>query len=605
MHRTFCRALATAVVLALLFPTSAPAATRTGRLTISTTARELVLGQSWTISGIASPAKQVRLQRRTGDTWQTVSTKAVVNDRYRFTWAPPAGSLDYRVVKPPTKRYARGVSDTVRVLVRTPVNVGIAAKPLALTQGERLRFRGTVSRGRAGEPVILQRYSAGAWRPVARDTIDGDRAYRFSVKPAAGTHRYRVFKPPTSALTSAVSQLVTSRVAAPCPPLEAPAGTTAAWFGRPGADGPSRIAEGVRRAVCAAAPGATVEVSLFYVLDEGSRDATRILLALRSLARSRNVTVRFVLERHTDQAASRITDSIEELRQWARVTVCVDGCRSRRDSGIQHNKFVVVSDTLWKVGIDPVVIQSSANWSRSQLRRRYQSAVMIHDDPTLARDYGLRFASLRACGSKGGCAGWNDLAPLGYTIHRRNRIWYDDLPIERGNLGTGRQVTFSPWPVGDPLAERLNSYACVPGHDTVRVAQMFVTTNRADFISALAGLRQRGCDVRVVVSSKEAPNYRPGIRAMREAGLEVSCLPRHHDKFILIDAVGTASLNGPERVLWSGSPNIGENALRRNDESMLEVSSSRLRPSADNERVWERYRDHYRDMAAQDGACFD
>jgi len=69
----------------------------------------------------------------------------------------------------------------------------------------------------------------------------------------------------------------------------------------------------------------------------------------------------------------------------------------QRRSGILHQKFVRVSNTIWRPGTDPVVLASSANWSKRQLRAYWQSAILFANDPALTREFALRFDSMRVC----------------------------------------------------------------------------------------------------------------------------------------------------------------------------------------------------------------
>jgi hypothetical protein len=306
---------------------------------------------------------------------------------------------------------------------------------------------------------------------------------------------------------------------------------------------------------------------------------------------------------------SPLYPTLRELRRFATVVLCDWGCRSEKtveDSGspgIMHHKFVTISDMAWRRGVDPVVVSSSANWSRSQLADHWQSALMVYRDQRLYTHFAEQWRLLAGCAQAGGCGTWsqgNDDASMASF----NGIWYDDpSDLRVGDEGRGSAAAFSPWSGEDPLVTDLHRYGCSAGHGTVRVAHMFVTRGRHRVLDALGRLRRLGCDVDVVLSSTGSELSLEGIELAREAGLDVTCTPRMHDKLVMVDALDPRG--EPEQVVWAGSQSLGGNALRRNEEALLRLSAGDA--SADgretNGHVFRQYAEYWQDMRRQEAPC--
>ena len=255
-----------------------------------------------------------------------------------------------------------------------------------------------------------------------------------------------------------------------------------------------------------------------------------------------------------------------------------------------HHKFVTVSDTRWRPGVDPVVVSSSANWSNSPLRQ-WQSTVTSYDDRALAREFGIQFETMLSCASPGHCASWSSrLRALGldaasYAMTAVDRLWFDDRPTVRmGSPGRGSSVFFSPRRHHDWLVNSLDGYTCTAQHRTIRVGHMFVTPSRVRVLEALARLRSRGCRVSMVLSTPVSEATRQGVRLARQLGFSPTCLRGMHDKLITVDAV-VASTGRPDRSLWEGSQSLGGHALRSNDEAMLRLSTEARRPGGRSART--------------------
>ena len=407
-----------------------------------------------------------------------------------------------------------------------------------------------------------------------------------------------------------------------CTPMRQPDRRIKAWFTRPGIDGPQPLAKAVAKLICTAAPNSTVRIAMYF-LKEDSPDVERIMRSLRIVAKQRNVDVQLVLDGSPYAKKTAVhVKTLERLDSIGEYYLCPYGCRSQhtqtlpnglQSTELQHNKFVVITDTIWNTRLDPLLIQSSANWSRSQLSTRHQSGVMIADDPVLAKHFDIRWESLVECSNpEGTCAGWNDrLAELGldpdrYGVEQHRGVWYDrDLGWLEGSDDRGLEVLFSPCCEDvDPIQTALDVYDCTTEHDTVWVGHLFITQWRPAVISSLAAAQERGCDVRIVVSSFDRPHNVVGIQKMREAGLRPRCVPKVHDKILLVDAVNRRT-GQPEKTLWIGSQSFGYDALYRGDEVLLEVTDAGVAApvTGENRGVWRQYRTQWRYLRDRVTSC--
>jgi hypothetical protein len=470
----------------------------------------------------------------------------------------------------------------------------------ALT-GDAASVSGRVSVAPRGGRVALQRLVGRSWRTVRTDRLSAQRTYRFPLATrAAGTARYRVYSPADAGRRAGASRSFALNVLA-CPRSAAPARGVAAWFNHPGQRTPSRIVRGLSRLFCSAARGAHINIGLYFTTGALDRsEVGRLMVPLQRVARHRGVKVRFMLEGKLYGRGGPMASALPIIRRFATVSLCRYGCHNDRPGavkggGIQHHKFVTVSDTSWRRGVDPAVVVSTANWSHSQLHKFWQSALLLHNDRGLFREFDVQAKTLVACGTAAGCASWGtrmqqlSLSPRTYALTNTAGVWHDAAATERrGSTGTGRGVTFSPWKLTDPLAYALRGYRCTPEHRTVRVAHMFVTAGRQKVVNALRALRQSGCDVRVILRQLHNSPLEDGVRRIKAAGLPVRCLGRMHNKVILVDAVRKSD-GRPDRVMWVGSQSLGANALRNNDESLLRLSTAEATGSGarlGNSRLW-------------------
>lgn len=112
---------------------------------------------------------------------------------YTFTHKPAANS-DYRVRHCGQAGWLGSYSPTRAVLVKAKVSSTASATSVRL--GSTVTISGSVAPSHAGQGVVLQRYSSGAWRTVSTRTLSSTSRFSFTVKPGSrATFSYRVHKP--------------------------------------------------------------------------------------------------------------------------------------------------------------------------------------------------------------------------------------------------------------------------------------------------------------------------------------------------------------------------------------------------------------------------
>ena len=514
----------------------------------------------------------------------------------------------------PASLFVVVVALVVPVLVASPagaagkVRVGVSRSVSASTvlTGDAVTVTGRVSAGKTGTVVALQRHQRGRWSTLVRTRLTAARTYRISFAGTVASNlRYRVVSRGSSTHRTGTSASFGLRYLA-CTRMKAPSGGRAAWFTRPGARGTNQLTTGIARLFCSASRGATINVSMYYIrAGRTQADIEKMLDALTLVSRYRGVKVRILLEGRLYRPGTSLRPTLGVLKKFATVVQCQLGCRNEQfqaeaKGAIMHHKFITVSDLTLSAATDPAVVMSSANWSQSQVRQHWQSAVLVYRDAALHREVDTQFRVLDTCAGQGGCASWAAaLTRLSLPRERHgmtaaNRVWHDTSEGERsGDLGSGLGVTFFPWAGPDPVADALNGYACTPEHRTVRVAHMFLST-RKRVVQALAGLQDSGCDVDVVLTRRPPEKLAAGLTLLADHGVDVTCAPRLHDKAIVVDAVRRAD-GRPDKTVLMGSHSLGYSAIRRNDESMMRVSTYAAsgQAVAGNAAVWRGFSRHW------------
>jgi hypothetical protein len=462
------------------------------------------------------------------------------------------------------------------------ITVSARASKGSVLVGQDVRITGSAKPGKARDTVKVQRYSGGVWRTVKFSKLTGSRVYAFTVRPKAGTNRYRVVRPETSTGRRGTSKTVTVK-AESCTAMPNPHRTMFALATYPTINATGSMTRGLSRLFCAVAPNATVRVSLLFLTKDS--ESKVILSSLQKMHRYRGVHVEVLAEAkpYTTNVTAKLRKS---LGSFATVRTCVKACRSDEPvEGNMHQKFVTISDMTWSKGKDPALWTSSANWDKKQLRRYWQTGVLMYNDRRLTREFDARFESMRACGLPGGCGRWRPTVfgvqlSDAYRVVSRNKVWQDaGFDWREGDAGDGTRVAFSPTRLRfDPVIAELARYSCTPAHRTVRVGVFRMSVSRGLAIAKAFGqLRRRGCDVRAVLSTSGTSSAaKHGVKDMRGQGISTTCVDLMHDKFAYFDVVDRTT-KAPRRVLWTGSQNFTGAGINFNDDAMITMDASTAR----------------------------
>lgn len=225
-------------------------------------------------------------------------------------------------------------------------------------------------------------------------------------------------------------------------------------------------------------------------------------------------------------------------------------CRECEESGgcigdgINHNKFILFS--ALEDGSRDVVVQSSANLTKVQ-RKLFNNMVVIRDDPELYQGYKNYWLDLRA-----------QQPDLGY--------------YSTATGSTGTKAYFFPRDKGDTIFNILGNIDCSGGGD-IRVAMAYFTPGRVNVAEQLAAKAQQGCQVQVLIGALDGSDTATAAQAVRQGGAEALVYTQTngvsiHSKYLLIDA---NYLDAHHRVVWTGSHNYTQPALRRHDETLLKI----------------------------------
>ena len=574
-------------ILALLLPLIATlvlpsdGAVAAPRVSVKVTAHRSVasvpVGRTARITGNTNRGRRgdvVQLERQNTKGWQRVARSRVSSARrFTFTVKPPAGRTAYRVVRPATRGLARGVSGTVRITGVRSVRLSAHPSTKKTLAGRRIAFAGSVSAGKAGDPVRLQRKDGKGWRTVGSARLSAKRTYALSTRVPAGNTRYRVLRPATTGYRQAVSAPYTIS-AASCTPMTRPRGITP-WGTDPTVDRTSSMTIHLSRLFCSVAPRSRVRVAMFLI--SSAREPGLVLRSLRAAHKYLGVKVEILVERRPIGVIP--AKDVAKLRQFASVYMCDLSCHSDFGvSAVMHDKFVTISDMNWAGGKDPALWSSSANWSKKQLRGYWQSGLLIYGNRQLTREFDARYEGMRGCALHNRrCGSWAPSVngarlPAAFAKVKVGPTWYDKgLTWRSGDRGDGTRVLFSPTASRvDPVLQQLDTYSCRPGHRTVRFSIYRMSVGRGTrIIKALQALRARGCDVRAIYNiggSKVIDTEAPHMLAA--AGIPRTCVRNNHDKFAYFDVVDRAT-GKPRRILWTGSQNLVQGGLVRNDDTLL------------------------------------
>jgi phosphatidylserine/phosphatidylglycerophosphate/cardiolipin synthase-like enzyme len=366
-----------------------------------------------------------------------------------------------------------------------------------------------------------------------------------------------------AAWTAAASDDVSSPPPGPFPPRTV-------LFTHPGQAAGSHVAK-LEELLDRAAPGSQVRIAIYQLDLPG-------VAAACGRARQRGVDVRVITTPYSPSTNRRLRRVLEEPGGEPRVFVFPGGFGTRN-----HNKFAVFSRLEPGAGeVRDVVFVSSGNFTRASLRKHQNTLVLV--DPALAAAYRRYWEELRAAGTREG-------GPDFYAA------------AAESSLGDAK-VEFFPRREGDPVVEILDRIA--PGEAgspaRVRVAMARWTTDRMRIAERLCRLREQGVEASVVTRDAGLlPHWlrrnsvdRAVVQRLRRCGVEVMTLPTSrvnlHSKYFLVEApVAEGGETSWRRLVFTGSPNFTGEALRSNDEALLEI---------EDPKVYERYLGNFEELAS-------
>lgn len=318
-----------------------------------------------------------------------------------------------------------------------------------------------------------------------------------------------------------------------------------------------RIRDHVLGLIEATEPGATISMSIYNITDHERGVADAIIAAAE-----RGVAVRVVLESTnadtgSAQALVSALGTDQSKPSWAKV--CIEGCMG---SKINHNKFYLFSEVA---GATDVVVQASANLTISNARNYWNNAVTIVGNSALYQGYLDYFEDLA-----------RDRQDLDYyrTVSAGDVKAYH-FPRAGSDSST------------DTVYNTLGNVDCAGG-TTLKIAMWYF--GREAIARRLADLAEDGCRVDIAYTEmldgpRAALQGTPNVR-MRQLDDGTYVI---HSKYLIIDG---SYADVDRRVVFTGSPNYSNAALRTNDETMLRIYS---------DAIYEQYAANFADVFAAAG----
>lgn len=357
----------------------------------------------------------------------------------------------------------------------------------------------------------------------------------------------------------------------------------------------------VSQVICGAASGAEIKVGMFFIRALGTMTDTElgnrpesdpevIYKAMAWVKANRGVKVSIILEDSDITGVTPHKMIMKRLKGIADVYWCRNGCfnvnrSSKYPSAVNHEKFMTINKTIWAGdGQDhPIVLSSSGNWARSQVRNFFQETTLVYDDVTLFELFDYRFDLMAACASdKNGtkiatCKKASDFPQSSYDKHQKlslkGSIWVDPIYRYSTDSGRGTTVSFAPVPVGtrDPYIQAFDGVDCQVDSQ-VRVAMYQLSLPKAkSMVDSLIRLKKRGCSVKIVLTTAAGSSYVDPkvVKLLKKKSIWAKCAPLPlHTKLIMIGPeVGNAG-----RVM-SGTANWSVAGLRYSEEHTLTFDS--------------------------------
>lgn len=358
--------------------------------------------------------------------------------------------------------------------------------------------------------------------------------------------------------------------------------------------------------ICAAAPGATIRIGMYFIRALGTMsssglgsrpetDPEVIYDALDWVHKNRGVKINIVLEKRAMPSASRSQVS-KRLGSIASIEYCSHGCFNTRNKPtkilkngleetmdyINHEKIIAINHTVWGPSDanpgsdDSVVLSSSGNWARSQTRLFIQESVLVYGDQRYHQLMADRFDAMRYC-AKSGCK-----TNKGFTSEQKNwlkkkrLIWVDTISSGHPTSnGRGTRVAFAPAPTStrDYYQQALDKVDCGV-QNRIRIAMFRLTDDAAKkLVTNMSSLKKQGCDIKIVLTSPVGNYAVTSVvkKMLKKSGIWFKCSPVSlHTKLVLI-----GSTTGNEAKVMTSTAAMGVLSLTQSDEHTTTFDSTR------------------------------
>jgi phosphatidylserine/phosphatidylglycerophosphate/cardiolipin synthase-like enzyme len=336
----------------------------------------------------------------------------------------------------------------------------------------------------------------------------------------------------------------------------------------PGSPDPAITVE-LTRLIDQAQAGSTVSAALYVVMPSSS-----VVDALLN-AHSRGVDVQVVMDSGQGQGttiAEAMAQTIARLSAAigtdttapSFVVNCVYACISKEPGSINHNKFVLLSQSG---ELADVVFQSTSNIrSDGSGDAAWNAATVSTGNPSLFDSYQTYFTNLAA------------------------RITVPDNDYNAAQppvqLAAWRPYYFPRTDGIDSVAQTLREVECSTPTAVDVMATFFTRSKVRNRLNAMA---EQGCAVRVIARTRSitrefCESLRPPID-VRISDRSSATTVGIHAKYILISGTFEGSTR---QAVWMGSENLTRSALRHNDETFLLIDDAALHASyrTNFDRIW-------------------
>ena len=355
---------------------------------------------------------------------------------------------------------------------------------------------------------------------------------------------------------------------------------------------PWDFATKVAQVICGAKENSKIKVGMYFIRalgtmtaaslgDRPESDPEVIYDALEYVKKKRNVQIGLVLDGGTITPRSARSLITKRLSNIASTYWCDNGCMNINAASvypyaINHEKFLTISDTLWKndaAGAHPAVLSSSGNWARSQVRNYLQEASLIYDDKKLFEQFSVRYDAMKYCATSGCSSSSGFPAPL--SLSKQRGIWVDNFYRHYTDAGRGTTVSFSPQPpdVRDFYVQQFDDVDCSVDNK-IRIAMFKLTDSKAQqMVEALVRVKNRGCDIKMLLTQQGgSTTISPTVvKLLSDANISTKCTAvAMHTKMILIGP----QTNNNGRVLY-GTANMSTAGLRYSEEHIITLDTRR------------------------------